>query len=39
MNWMGGSQSVINAVDQILQKVDLVGIQDESVPANASAGC
>src|SRR5256886_17634808 len=29
LNWMSGKQTGINAVDQILQKVDLAGIQDE----------
>src|SRR5207302_11323100 len=29
LNWMSGNQGGINAVDQILQKVDLAGIQDE----------
>src|SRR3989442_7570947 len=29
LNWMSGDQSGISAVDQILQKVDVAGIQDE----------
>jgi len=29
LDWMSGNQGGINAVDQILQKVDLAGIQDE----------
>jgi hypothetical protein len=29
LNWMGGSQSGINAVDPVLQKVDPAGNQDK----------
>jgi len=29
LDWMSGNQGGINAVDEILQKVDLAGIQDE----------